>query len=215
MKLTYIYYLLMCVCFINSLFYLHRRDIRILSALLLISIITEAVVEYLLQHQLRYYRVYHIFNIAEYTLTTLMLREEIPPGKIRQIMLWSILPFASGSLLVSCFIQPWNRLPSISNDFECLFIVSWCIIALLSIEPENEQSILIQPKFWFIISFYIYFIGTISFNGIFNFLTQIKSQEAVARSLFSIINSACNYLLYVFMLVGFSMFRWKKSMQLS
>lgn len=210
-KLQYVYYLLMIACFINSLFYLRILSIRILALLLLCSILTEIGVEIFISKGLNYYVFYHIFNVVEYGLTTLILYEGIRTKLVRKMMVYSIPLYSLIALTLSLNVQDWNQLPSISYDVEGLFIITWCIIALWSIDPTDDRTIFQQPTFWFIIAFYIYFICTLPFNGIFNYLIKVKSHVGKTKTLFSIINSVSNYLLYLFILIGFSLYRWKRS----
>ncbi|NQX40928.1 hypothetical protein SAMN05421820_104333 [Pedobacter steynii] len=210
-KLQYFYYLLMFACFVNSLFYLNIKRIKILALLLLISIITETIVEVYMSKGLNYYKFYHIFNILEYSLITLSLIEGINLKPVKKLMLYSIPVFINGALLISLTVQGWEQMPSMSNSIEGLLIITWCIIALWCIEPNDDRSIFRQPSFWFIMAFFIYFICTLPFNGIFNYLITVKAHYNKTKALFSLINSVSNYLLYIFLLIGFSLYRWKKS----
>ncbi|AOM79532.1 hypothetical protein [Pedobacter steynii] len=210
-KLQYFYYFLMVASFVNSLFYLNIKRIKILALLLLISILTEIIVEVYMSKGLNYYKFYHVFNILEYSLITLSLIEGINQKPVKLMMLYSIPVFITGSLLISLTVQGWQQMPSMSNSFEGLLIITWCIIALWGIEPNDNRSIFQQPTFWFIMAFFIYFICTLPFNGIFNYLITIKTHFNKTKALFSLINSVSNYLLYIFLLIGFSLYRWKKS----
>ena len=209
-NLKYFYYFLMVACFVNSLFLLKVRRIKILALLLFISILTEAIVEVYISKGLNYYLIYHIFNTLEYSLITLSLVDGIPIKPIRKLMLYSIPVFINGSLIISLNMQDWTQMPCISNSFEALLIITWCIIALWCIEPNDDRSIFMLPSFWFIIAFFIYFICTLPFNGIFNYLITVKSNYTKAKYLFSLINSVSNYFLYIFLLIGFSLYRWKR-----
>lgn len=208
-KLVYVYYLLMFFCFITSLFYLHDKKVQILSMLLFFSIVTEIGVEVMGVYSINYFVLYHFFTIAEYALITLLLRDGINVVFIRKIMGYSIIFFTGVSLFISLFVQEFEQFPTISNSIEGLLVITWCMLALWLIDADYEISIFQQPVFWFIISFLIYFAGTISFNAIYNYL--LKDKTETARKLFSIINSVCNYLLYSLLIIGISRNKWKKS----
>lgn len=207
--LVYIYYLLMVISFIASLFFLRHKKVQILSLLLFLSIVTEIGVEIMQAHSINYFVFYHFFTIAEYALITLLLRDGIGVLFIRKLMMYSIMFFTAVSLFISFFVQEFEQFPTISNSIEGLLVITWCILALWFIDANYETSIFQQPAFWFIISFLIYFAGTISFNAIYNYL--LKDKTETARRLFSIINSICNYLLYSLLIIGISRYKWKKS----
>ncbi len=160
-------------------------------------------------YSINYFVLYHFFTIAEYALITLLLRDGINVLFIRKLMMYSMLLFTTASLFIIFFVQEFAQFPTISNSIESLLVITWCILALWFIDANYETSVFQQPVFWFIISFLIYFAGTISFNGIYNHL--LKDKTETARKLFSIINSVCIYLLYSLLIIGISRYKWKKS----
>lgn len=208
-NLVYVYYIIMVMCFITSLFYLHYKKVKILSLLLLLSIITELGVELLNAKGQNYFILYHFFTIIEYALITLLLRDGIPVHSIQKIMLYSIFIFSLFSVSISLYFQRFSQFPAISNSIEGLLIITWSVLALWHIDASDNISIFQQPGFWFALSFLTYYAGTIAFNGIYNYLLHDKTETA--RKFFSIINSISNYLLYLLLIVGILQYQWKKS----
>ncbi len=206
--LVYLYYFFMVVCFITSLFYLRHKKIKILSSLLFLSIATEMGVEVMSAKGFNYFILYHFFTITEYALITLLLRDSMRIHPIRKVMLYSIFIFAAFSLFISFRVQEFRQFPTIGNSIEGLLVITWCILALWFIDANYNTTIFQRPDFWFIVSFLVYFSGTIAFNGIYNYL--LRDKTATARNLFSIINSFCNYLLYILLIIGISRYKWKK-----
>jgi hypothetical protein len=98
--------------------------------------------------------------------------------------------------------------PSININIESILLITWSLISFISIQAFNELSIYKLPVFWCTLAFFVYFSGTISVNSIYNLLLE-KNQER-ARILFSIFNSAFNYLLYIFLTIGIISFRWQE-----
>jgi len=210
-----VYYILMLACFLQSLRYLKFYRIRLLSLLLFISIITELCVEFYKCRALNYYIFYHFFNVAEYGLISLILIDCIDKPIIKKLILWSIPAYALASFYISSYIQPVVFFPAYGNNIEGLLVMSWCIIALLSITPNDNRTIFQRSSFWIILAFYLYFIVTLPFNGIFNPLMKNEVMRTSAKRSFNIINSVGNCCSYAMMLVGLFFYKWKKSIQQS
>lgn len=209
MKLIYVYYTLLVACFIVSLFHLKVYKVRLLMILLSVSIVTEAIFEVARRTSIhaKLFSVYHIFTIIEYTLITLILRTGVLNKKLKKIMLLSIPAFAIFSLCVSFSGDYIFKYPSINTNIETLLIIAWCLFSFFYIEPDEKISIYKRPDFWVCLAFFIYFSGTISINGVYNYLTAHKS--LVAAQLYDIINSSFNYLMYIFLIFGIICYRWE------
>lgn len=206
--LVYLYYILMVMCFIASLYYLHFFKVKMLSLLLFLSICTEAWAEIIGTHQFHHFILYHYFNIAEYALTTIILLSGIDNIFLKRLMIFSIPCYTLISLYISLMVQGINEFPSINCNIESLLIIVWCIISLWNIKPDYKFTMFQKPTFWFILGFFIYFSGTMTFDGIYNTLLSHKTETAT--KLFSIINSVCNYLLYILLLIGIACYRFQK-----
>ncbi|TBO44266.1 hypothetical protein [Pedobacter kyonggii] len=162
---------------------------------------------------MNYYIFYHFFNICEYTFITLILYDCIPYHPVKKAMQISIPVFAAISVLITLNLQDVLKLPSISNSIEGLLVITWCLTTMWSIEPIDERSIFRRSSFWIALAFFVYFIGTLPFNAIYNSMMAVKSMKISTRVNFSIINSIGNYGLYILLLIGLSQYRWKKSIQ--
>ncbi len=206
--LVYIYYLLMLICFAASLFYLHIYKVRVLTLLLFFSICTEIGAEIIGTHHFKHFVLYHYFNIIEYALITILLRDGVENGFLKKLMIISIGCYTLVSLFVTLKIQRTDQYPSINCNIESIMIIGWCVISLWNIKPNYQITIFKEPTFWFVLGFFIYFAGTVSFDGIYN--TLLSHKTLLATKLFAIINSICNYLLYILLLIGISCFRYQK-----
>lgn len=201
------YYALMLACFILSLFYRRHPLVKWLGALLLVSILTEAVVEIMGKKDLRFFSVYHFFIPFEYLLVTVILSKNVRRKKIRQLMIGSIAFFWLLCVYISFRVQPPPNFPSLHGNIEGVLVIAWCLASLLSIEPVESLSIFQLPAFWIALAFLIYFLGSMTVNSVYN--TLLSNQSATAKHLFSIFNSISNYLLYIFLGIGIICHKWE------
>lgn len=207
--MVYIYYFFMVTCFTTSLFFLRIYQFRLLSALLFTSIAVETVAECMGTKNLSHFILYHFFNIVEYAFITLILRSFITLNLVKIILDISIPLFTFASIFIGLSIQPFSQFPSIACNIEGVLVVTWSLIALWSMSPNDTLTISRQPKFWIILGFFIYFSGTMAFNGIYN--SSLKNKTDEAKKLFAVINSCCNYLLYIFLTIGILCCRYRKN----
>jgi hypothetical protein len=207
---VYLYYLFMSICFIESMLYLKYFKIRLLAILLFFSILVEVLSEYIGVAGSRHFYLYHFYNIVEYILVTWILFTCMGNNKshIRIFLLFSMILFTFLSLWISFEIETLNKFPSIGTNIESVGVIVWCVIAFWKIEPVDDIPIHKRSDFWIILAFFIYFSGTFCFNSIYNYL--LNSHKKTAESLFSIINSFFNYLLYIFLIIGIKCFRTER-----
>lgn len=198
----------MLICYIISIFYIEFRRVKLINILLSISIVSEILVELIGKQSQDFFIVYHFFIIFEFTLITVTLKREIENRLIQRLMTSSMYAFIPASLYISFYIQSFEQFPSISATIEALFIIIWCIVVLLSLDPKNSLFIYRNPIFWVTLSFFIYFAGTISINGIYNYLLAHKT--STAKKLYTICNSISNYLLYIILTIGIICHKWEK-----
>lgn len=198
--LVYLYYALMLACFGISLFYRRFALVKWLTALLMISILTEAVVEIIGTAQKNHYIVYHFFVPVEYTLVTLALRSKIINRRLGKIMLFSVFAFWPLTFYISFFLLSTSDFPGISAGIEGMLVIAWCLLTLVYIEPVKELSIFRLPVFWVALGFLLYFSGTMALNTVYNYLLHSRTQKA--KDMFAIINTIFNCLLYIFLTIG-------------
>lgn len=204
MKLTYIYYLLLVACFINSLYFLPDNKVKVLAILLFLSIATEILAEIDIHKKVNYYVYYHGFTIVEYGLISGILFQCIRNKLIKLILLISIPLFALVCTLVMLFLQNIRELPSISGGLEGTLLIIWCLRAFYDIEVEGPETIFQQASFWFIMAFYSYYCIVTPFNCVFNTLQADPQYVSSSTKAFALINSVANYLLYILCIIGLS-----------
>jgi hypothetical protein len=214
-KLTYIYYLLLVVCFINSLYFLQDNKVKVLAILLFLSIATEILAEIDIHKKVNYYVYYHGFTIVEYGLVSGILFQCIRNKLIKLILLISIPLFALVCTLVMLFLQDIRELPSISGGLEGTLLIIWCLRAFYDIETERPDTIFQQASFWFILAFYSYYCIVTPFNCVFNILQADPKYVSSSDKAFAVINSAANYLLYTLCILGLSCLKRAKFIQQS
>lgn len=196
----YLYYLLMVVCFACSLFYRRFALVKWLTALLLVSIAAEATVEIIGPGRQKHYLVYHLFVPVEYTLVTLALRSKMPNPHLRKLMLYSVFAFWPLTLFISFVLQSFTGFPGTNAAIEAVLVIGWSLLSLVYIEPVSELSIFRLPVFWVALGFLVYSSGTVALNSVYEYLRN--SYTIRALSLFQIISSVSNCLLYIFLTIG-------------
>lgn len=202
---VYAYYVLLVACFIISLFHLQYREVKILSVLLAVSIITEVIVELIGTEGLGFFIVYHFFVVLEYSLITIILRSGITDYRWRLLMGVSIFVFGIVSLFYSFVLGGWRAFPGINITIESFLVICWCLLSFFSITPDSEASIFRHPVFWITLAFFIYFAASVSVNAFYNLL--LENDTARARHFFAVLNSLSNYLLYIMLIKGVVCFR--------
>jgi len=212
-KLTYLYYVLMVACFINSLYFLRDTKVKVLAILLLLSILTEICAEVNIYQKVSYYVFYHYFIIVEYALVTLLLSCCIHVKWVRNVMRTSIPVFAVSCTLIMLYLQDIKKLPSINGGIEGAVIVVWCLRAFYELRVEEHSVVFQQPSFWFILAFYIYFVTVTPFNSVFNILQEDAPYLNISTKTFMVINSLANYLLYILCIIGLYYLKRAKYMQ--
>jgi len=214
-KLTYIYYILLVACFINSLFFLRSKIVRVLAILLLLSIATEVCAEVDIHRKINYYVFYHVFTIAEYSLITVILSLCIKLRKLRIIMFLSIPVFTVCCTLIMQYLEDVKKLPSISGGIEGTLLIIWCLRAFYELEVDDKTAIFQKATFWFILAFYSYYVIVTPFNCVFNILQEDPVYQPLSTKSFAIINSVANYLLYILCMIGLSCLKRTKYIQQS
>ncbi|MCW3465265.1 hypothetical protein [Chitinophaga nivalis] len=202
---VYGYYVMMVACFMISLFHLQYKQVKLLTALLAVSILTELIVELMGKRELRFFIVYHFFVVLEYSLITVIIGSGIKSPRWRLLMNISILVFGVVSLLYSFVFGGWNHFPGINITIESFLVICWCLLSFFSITPESEESIFQLPGFWLTLAFFVYFSGSMCVNGFYNLL--LASDANSAKHLFTLLNSLSNYLLYIMLIKGIVCFR--------
>jgi len=200
--LVYLYYLLMVLCFIASLFYLKSFKIRLLAILLFFSIAVEILAEIAGVAGTHHFFLYHFYNIIEYFFVSWILTACLPPARqaLKKLILGSSAIYALLSLWISFSIEGLENFPSIGTNIESVALIVWCLVCFWKLEPADNIPIQQRSDFWIILAFFLYFAGTFCFNSLYN--TLLASEKKMAQLLFSIINSIFNYILYICLIIG-------------
>lgn len=175
---------------------------RLLTVLLLLSIITEAAVYtmyYLLELRPHFFIAYHFYIPFEYGLIARYLINHISNSHIKKIILISIPSFLIASILIS-FFRGVFTFPGVNLNLEGFLIIVWTIISLFSLRP-SKVPLLRQQFVWVGVGFLVYYSGSFFFNFVYQFL--VEEQSDVALKLNGIINKGLNYLLYTFFCISF------------
>ncbi|MDN3548945.1 hypothetical protein [Mucilaginibacter aquaedulcis] len=177
-----------------------------MATLLFLSCLTEIIVLILMSLGMHYYAIYLIFCIFEYGLITLLLAWDIQEGWKQKMMFWSVGVFAIACLIFSLMKNNWEDPPSEIYVIEGFLTIVWCLFALWAMEVDKNKTVYQHSTFWFIVAFFIYCLGTITFNGINNYLPSTPER----RVLFSAVNAGVNLVSYSIMLNGFFYCKWEQ-----
>jgi hypothetical protein len=214
-KAVYIYYVLLAICFLYSLYFLYDNKVKVLAILLFLSCVTETIVQYKINHRQHYYQYYFYFTLAEYPCISLVLFQCIRSTLVRVILVCSIPLFDFACILINYYLQGLNQLPGISGGLEGLLIIIWCLRAFYDIEVTGPDTLFQQPSLWFIMAFYSYYCIVTVFDSVFNTLQADPKFLVSSTTVYAVINNAANYLLYILCMVGLSCLKRTKFMRLA
>jgi hypothetical protein len=176
------------------------KSLNVFPFLLALSIVTEIIT-----YSLHYFKVdsflyYHIYLLFEYSFLAVYFYLNSSRNFFKRAILISIPVFVCFSLFLS-FYFTFKKYPGIQINTEGLLIIIFSIITLFSIDINVSKKIYELPVFWICIAFLIYYSGIFTFNGLFNFLKERKSQ--VATQLIVYILQTSNYILYICLSIAF------------
>lgn len=202
---VYIYYCFLVACFAISLFnYKNDKGLKLISLLLFLSVVTEALVE-IFKHwninKSNHYILYHLFTPIEYTLVAGYYYLNIHSIVIKRALIVSILFFCIISALISFNFLLIGNYPSLNNQINYVLIIASSVVALLQINPNTDEKITHKAIFWIALGFVIYCTGIFFFNSLYNYLKQ--KNPLIAKNTFHLINSIFNDILYTLISIGF------------
>lgn len=199
-----IYFALLAFDFFASLFFLKTAVIKLLSVLLFISLIIDALAAF---NNFKNFLFYALFTPVEYILVSLILTRHLKQRTVNHLVILTIILFT-----VLCFfsirVNETDEYPSSITSVEDLLTTIWCLVCFFYIEPLEEVSIIKRPIFWITLGFFIYNLGTIGVNAIYN--TWITNQKDLATYIHKIINVSFNILLYILLAIGIIGHKWDK-----
>lgn len=205
--LLHLYYTLMVISFTISLFFYRTATIavKMISQLLLASIVTEILVEICKQMHWGYFLLYRLFTPAEYTFIALYFYFSIHNKKFRVFCLSTIILFffiCMGDTIVN---YNQEAFPRFVCYMECFLILIISTLTLLFLEPDIYKPIYKLSDFWFSIGFLFFF------SGLFIVLFFDQSDKEI-KKVFTLINLFFNCLLYLLLSVGFLCLKTKKKL---
>lgn len=176
-------------------------QIRWLFILLFFSILTESIVEALKHSGREYYFLYYYFTPIEFLCISFYFLNSYQNKWYKTYILGAIFIFTA-LCTWSLAGSHLKEFPDLLTNIESFFIITFCIIGLLLIEPEFETNIYSIPIFWINMSFLVYSSGI--------FIPLIFQMYAKgANHLFQLISKICNCILYLLLIIGFLLL-WKK-----
>lgn len=199
-----IYFSLLIINFFASFFFLKATVIKLLSVLLFISLVTEIFAAF---SNFENFLFYSLFTPVEYILVSLILTRHLKSRTVNKLVIASIILFTV-LCLFSIQVNKTDVYPSSITSVEDLLTTIWCLICFFYIEPLEDISITKRPIFWITLGFFIYNLGTIGVNAIYN--TWITNQRDIANYIHKIINVSFNILLYILLAIGIIGHKWDK-----
>lgn len=188
----------MLISFSISLgFFKTKKEIRPLFFLLLLSIITELLVEWMKYRNKEYYFLYHIFTplefllIAYYFLTSSSISFFAFYIKITGFFFILVCLF---TLLIKYRL---NNFPDITTYLEGFLIITYSVLGLLILPGQKNKSVFVVSSFWIYLSFLVYF------SIIFIPLFFHADGKAHIESVFQVISRIGNWSLYILLSIGF------------
>lgn len=178
-----------------------EKSLIILTSLLLLSLLTEMLVEIFKSHKINHRIIYHIYIPVEYMLLALFLSRQNVNSSLKKIIRFSIPVYFCISMFISFFFISYKDFPGTQFNIEGLFLVSFVIAVLFSLKITEGISIFRLPFFWIGSGLLLFHSGLFFFNGAYNYLIHNKTEYAA--KLQTIINTNLNYLLYIFWIIGF------------
>lgn len=196
----------MMLCFIiSTFFYKEATSVKMISQLLLLSILTEAVVEVYKALNYEYYLIYHLFTPIEFCYIALYFYFSATNKNFKRTCITFIAIFTLISIIAILVSKNLGHFPRFLSYMECFFIIILAILALLQIEVHPDKSIYELSDFWFSIAF-LFFNSALFIVLFFN-----HEADPEIKRIFGIINRVSNCVLYGLLSVGFLCLRKKSS----
>lgn len=177
----------------------HKRYLS-LSILLLATFTLEVYVPFLVEQNVDFTYLYHIFTLVEYTFLCWFLLGAIPSSKFRKIAIFTIPVYLILSGSISLFYYHFSGFPGLNIEMEAMLLSILCTYILFNLEVYEEVSILANQYFWICSGILIFFGTTFFFNGLLTYVLSVNQSKALM--LFGLINKPLNLILYAFILIG-------------
>lgn len=190
-----IYYLLLFLAAILALLPArYDRSVYFIFALLL-----TALVEELFFHYVHDYIIYHLYVPVYYDLFVCYFIANIRIRRMRYLLGWSLVVFPVFSLVLST-LTGFQLFPSYQINSISVLLILICLIALYTMDVEDETPIVRRPLFWISISTLIFYSSDFIVIGLRSYLS--KYNKDLADSLNQTVQRGLNYLYYLLIIIG-------------
>lgn len=198
-----LYFFLLFLSFIISLWKVRGKSLKVFPYLLGFSIITEIL--YNISYEiLNNYKIenliYQIYVPVEFTLYIIFFRDNINNSQTKFLILLTIPLFYFTDLLIG-LIFGFTVYPGHIANFEGLQISIISINLLLNLPFQVNIPIYKNPLLWIGTGLLLYYSSSFMYNGLYNYLFFNKPQ--IHNALYDIMMKVPNYLLYIFLSIGF------------
>ncbi|MEN9571025.1 MAG: hypothetical protein RL172_2256 [Bacteroidota bacterium] len=201
----YIYLTFLTTAFIVSLFnYKNDKGLKLITILLLLSVITDfTALIFKIAHinNANHFVLYHLFTPVEFILIGRYYYVNAYKPVIKKVIVSSVIMFFVFSIIVSSFVIPITKYPSLNNQVGYLLLTCISVLILFDLDPESNVPLHQKALFWIATGFTIYCTGIFFFNSLYNYLKD--KNPNLAREKFNLINSIFNNTLYTLISMGF------------
>jgi hypothetical protein len=179
-----------------------EKGLSIFPALLGLGIVTEVCVHFLLaKNGLPYIIIYHVYIPLEYTLWMLYFRAVTQNKLIRTLQVYSIYLFVLLCLVLSIIYIPVDKFPNLQLNLEGILLIIWATSSIFTIEYYPNVNIFSRPVFWICVGVLIYYTGSFSFMGVYNYITANKAALGKVLKIYLLIIPNC--ILYTSLSIAF------------
>lgn len=197
-----IYFILLIVCLVLSIFANRKNDrsLIIFPYLLSISIVAEILVYTFHSQKLNHNLIYHLYVPVEYAFLATYFYLNAKNLSVKKVILYSIPAYVFIGIVFSIFTK-MNNHPAFLINLEGLFLITWAVVTLFSIDARGGNKITDLPVFWICVAILIYHSGIFTFTGIYNYINEQRTGLGIKLNLY--ILQISNYILYICLSIAF------------
>ena len=177
------------------------RPDRIISILLLLTIVSEAIGYFFIVTYQNNMYVYHVFSPIELGFLAFYYNEAIPFFRKKHVGLYISLSGVILTILNACYLQPIKTFPSLFLLFEGFIVIILSLFSFFSILYKEDYKLIRNVQFWVTFNLLIFWSFTFLIWG-----TYISFSKAFQDKLSVIFNmlSTINFIEYlIFALIFF------------
>ena len=198
-----IYLLLLGTCFILSLTKIRGYQLKIFPYLLTLSVITETLVNifYLTyRDETLENLIYQIYIPIEFLILIIFFKQNSNSKIVIKCIYWSIPVFFIGDFVL-IYIYGVKSFPGHILNLEGIIVSILACNMLLNLPIDINTPIYRMSLLWVSLGLLTYYSSSFIFNGLYNYL--FTNAYSTYSFLQSILMKFPNYLLYIFLSVGF------------